>query len=88
MEENHREEIIEAKGNWEASGRHLASIWQASARHLAGICEASGRHLGVQEAMGLQEAPSHRKRCPSQLKCESSIEMCISHYAFEAKITK
>ena len=52
----------------EASGRHLGSIWEASGRHLGGIWEASGRHLGLQEAMGLQEAPSHKNRCPSHLK--------------------
>ena len=27
--ENHREEIIEERGIWEASGRHLAGIWDS-----------------------------------------------------------
>ena len=43
--ENHREEIIEEVGIWEASGSNPGGIW-----------EASGKHLGLQEAMGLQEA--------------------------------
>ena len=66
------------EGIWEASGRHL----EASGRHLqasggiwkhleasGGIWEPSGRHLGLQAAMGLQEAPNHKNRCPSQLRC-------------------
>ena len=37
---------------------------EASGRHLGGIRGASGRHLGLQEAMGLQEAPNHKKSMP------------------------
>ena len=46
---NHREGIIEERGIWEASGRHLGSNWEAS----GSIWEASGRHPGgVWEASG------------------------------------
>ncbi len=71
--ENPREEIIEERGILEASARHP---------------EASGRHLGLQEAMGLQEAPNHKNRCPSQLKCNISIKMLILHCVFEGQVTK
>ena len=59
------------------TGRHLGGIWDhpgGSGRHLGGIWEASERHLGLQAAMGLQEAPNHKNRCPSQLKCKSLSE--------------
>ena len=42
--ENPREELIEERGIWEASGRHPGGIREASGRHLGGIWEASGRH--------------------------------------------
>ena len=58
----------------EASGEHPGAIWEASGKHPGGIWEASGRHLGLQAAMGLQEAPNHKNRCPSQLKCNISIK--------------
>ena len=38
--ENPREEVIEERGIWEASGRHLGSNWEASGRHLGGICDS------------------------------------------------
>jgi hypothetical protein len=65
-----------------------SSRGEASRRHLGGIWEASGRHLGLQAAMGLQEAPNHKNRCPSQLKCKSCIKMLILQCFFEGQITK
>ena len=44
---------------------------EQSGKPVGGVREASGRHLGLQEAMGLQEA--HKNRCPSQLDCKSCI---------------
>ena len=35
----------------------MGGIWEASGMHLGGILEESEGHLGLQEAMGLQEAP-------------------------------
>ena len=61
--ETHTEEIIEERGIWGASGRHLGGIW-----------EASGSHLGLQEAMGLQEALSDKNRCPSQLNTKVPLK--------------
>ena len=74
-------------GIWEASGRHLGNIWDASGGK-GGIWEASGRHLGLQAAMELQEAPNHKNRCPSQLKCKTSLKMLTLHRVFEGRITK
>ena len=50
-------------------------------------------HVGgsqrLQGARGLQEAPNHKKRCPSHLECKSSIKMLILHSTvFEGQITK
>ena len=63
---------IEERGIWEASGSHPGGIWEASGRHLGGIWEASGRHLGLQAAMA-RRLQVTKSRCPSQLKCKSSI---------------
>jgi hypothetical protein len=57
---NHREGIIEERSICEASGRHLGGISEASQRYR----KASGRHHGLQEAMGLQEAPNPKKSLP------------------------
>ena len=80
-----------SRGIWrhlEKSGNHLRGIWEASGRLLGGFWESSGRHLGLQAAMGLQEAPNHKNRCPSRLKCNISLKMLILHYVFEGQITK
>ena len=50
---------------------------EASGVYLGDIREISGRHLGLQEAMGLQEAPKHKNRCSSPLDCEKNIKMLI-----------
>jgi hypothetical protein len=39
---------------------------------------ASERHLGLQQAMGPQEAPNHKGRCPSRPECTSCIKMLRS----------
>ena len=82
-------EIIEKESlRGEASERHLGGIWEAPGRHLGGIWEASERHLGLQAATGLQEAPNHKNRCPSQLKCKSCVKICILHTVCEGQISK
>ena len=53
---------------WETSGRHLGGIREASGRLLGGIWEASGRHVGLQAALGLQEAPNQQKTTPLSAK--------------------
>ena len=53
--ENHREEIIEERGIW----------------------EASGRHLGRQEAMGLQEAPKHKKTVPLSARMQRTNKKVV-----------
>ena len=49
--ENPREEIIEERGIWEASGRHLGDIWEVSERHLGGTLDSrrpwSSRRLQI-----------------------------------------
>ena len=80
---------------WEASGRHQGSIWEAFGRHLwvasrirellGAIWEASGKHLGLQEAMGLQEALGSNYCNTSQLKCKSSFKMSILRGVFEGR---
>jgi len=61
---------------------------EASGRHLGGIWEASGKHLALQEAMGLQEAPNHKNRCPSRLEDKSFINILILHCVCKDQITK
>jgi len=63
---------------------------EISLRHLRhkGGKGGTGRHLGLQEAMGLQEAPKHKNRCVSQLECKSVIKMLILHIVCEGQITK
>ena len=75
--ENPKEEIIEERGIWEASGRRLGGIREASRRHLGGIGEACRRHLGLQEAMGLQEAVRSNYCNTSKLKRKSCIKISI-----------
>ena len=55
-----------------------------------GICDTKGvrGELGDQGDMELQEAPNHKNRCPSRLKCNISIKMLILHYVLEGQITK
>ena len=61
-------------GIWESSGRHLGGIREAPGRQLGGIWEVPEGSQRLQEAMELQEAPSHKNRCPSQLECKSAIK--------------
>ena len=67
--ENHKEEILE-RSIWDASGWHPGGIQEASGRLPGGIWEASERHLGLQAAMGQQEAPNLENRWPSQLNAK------------------
>ena len=76
--ENHREEIIEQRGIWEASGRHLAGIWEASGRHLGVIREASGRHPGD---LGSQGAPNVIRA----VRALKSVTPLRDNHFFEAK---
>jgi hypothetical protein len=49
---------------------------ETSERYLGGISEAPGSSQRLQEARGLQEAPSHKNRCLSQLECKSFMTLC------------
>ena len=52
---------------------------------MGGIWEASWRHLGLQEAMGLQQAPNQKNQCLSRLKCKRLMNMLILQYIFEGR---
>ena len=76
---------------WEFSGKHLGWFWKSFGSHLEVIWTSFGSDLRARPPRGprrLQEAPNLKNRCPSQLKCKSSIKMSILHCVFEGQITK
>ena len=77
--------------DWDGFGNHLGVIWESFGNHLGVILTSFGCHLGARSPRKPQDTPGDpglENRCPSQLKCKSSIKMSILQCVFEGQITK